>query len=253
MTELALITAADSADAQEKALQQKLSCDLLSAATDHYGFFLKFEAAGLTLYQNHPQAPGGLCVEFSAPDIERRRKQGIRSQGLGKALGLKKLKQATVLDATAGLGRDAFLMAAAGCQLQLLEKSAVVWALLADGLARASRAGGELATISARVQLQHNDFLNIAGQLSQVDIVYLDPMFPQPGKRGKSKKGMFLLQELLGHDEERPELLSAARALAKHRVVVKRARLSPALAGVEPDISFKGSSNRYDVYLNPTP
>jgi 16S rRNA (guanine1516-N2)-methyltransferase len=42
-----------------------------------------------------------------------------------------------VIDGTAGLGKDAFVLAGLGCKVTLVERHPVVVALLADGLARA--------------------------------------------------------------------------------------------------------------------
>ena len=102
------------------------------------------------------------------------------------------------------------------------------------------------------MHLVHADFLEFPLAASSFDVVYLDPMFPADRKSAKSGKGMFLLQELLGYDSDEATLLSKAREVASKRVVVKRGKLSPQLAGAKPDICFRGSSSRFDVYLNLT-
>ena len=45
-----------------------------------------------------------------------------------------------------------------------------------------------------------------------------------------------------------PALLAAALALAANRVVVKRPRKAPAIAGNKPAYALEGQSSRFDIY-----
>lgn len=249
MKSLAILQYGTAPEPREQQLQTSLDCRLLAEDSGEFEFLLQYRPEGLTLFSTRPGAPGGFNVDFSDSALQRRRQQGLKRQDLGKAVGLKHGSEQTILDATAGLGSDAFLLASTGCQLVLLERSPVVAALLADGLLRAVQAGGELAEIAARMRLRQTDFL-VDSDLPEVDVVYLDPMFPKDRKTAKSKKNMFLLQELLGQASDSPLLLQRAKSLARRRVVVKRARHSPLLDDCSPDIQFRGSSSRYDVYLS---
>jgi 16S rRNA (guanine1516-N2)-methyltransferase len=166
-----------------------------------------------------------------------------------KAIGAKGALRPTVLDGTAGLGKDAFLLASLGCEVLLLERSKIVHALLQDGLSRARNSNVELAAITGRMELLYTDFMKFTASEREFDVVYLDPMFPERKKSAKVKKDMALLQQLLGHESDNAKLLEHARKLAKKRVVVKRAKLSPHISSEKPDIEFKGSSSRFDVYL----
>lgn len=214
-----------------------------------FRFILFYEEQGLTLYSTEPDAPGGLCVNFGSRELQRRGRESLKAQNLGKALGLKSLRNPVVLDATAGLGTDSFLFSAAACRVVMLERNPIVHALLADGLDRAASASDAVQAIAARMRLQREDFLHAKLDTDTFDVVYLDPMFPAKKKSARSGKGMFLLQRLIegGADEER--MLDRAMQLARKRVVVKRARLSPVIGDRAPDISYTGSSNRFDVYL----
>ncbi|MEQ8407603.1 MAG: class I SAM-dependent methyltransferase [Gammaproteobacteria bacterium] len=220
-------------------------------------FRLCFTNSGLALQQT-PFLDAGLLIDFSNADLLRRAQESYKKQGLGKAVGIKPGYRPTILDATAGLGKDSFLLASQGCQVTLLERSPVIHALLTDAFARA--AGLEqLAAVMARLQLLAGDFRYSQTKDSSYDVVYLDPMFPVTGKTARVKKSMQLLQGFLQQaeeslteaqrqDEER-QLLQTARSMARKRIVVKRAKLSHDLAGAAPDISFRGKSNRFDVYL----
>ncbi|GAB5498923.1 MAG: class I SAM-dependent methyltransferase [Pseudohongiellaceae bacterium] len=237
-------------EAAQLDLHRKLACPLVAAAeSGAFDFVLRHEAAGLTLYATATNAPGGVRVDFCDPALRRRAADGLRRQDLVKAVGVKGTVRPSVLDATAGLGSDGFLLAAAGCSVQLLERSAVVHALLADGLQRGAAPGSPVADIVARLSLIRDDFIDAKLPVDAVDVVYLDPMFPADRKSARSGKGMYLLQELLGPASDEGRLFTRAIGLASRRVVVKRGKLSPAIADQVADICFRGSSSRYDVYL----
>ena len=239
-------SAAECSD-QELELSALLQVPLLAdtAVPETSEFFLRIEPLGLTLYRNSPKAPGGLRVDFGHPDLRRRSSDKLKQQNLLKAVGLKGGEPLHILDAMAGLGRDAWLLASGGAEVQLLESSPIVFALLQDGFTRSQ------SRVLQRMQLRHGDFFVLADALPQYDVVYLDPMFPATSKQARAKKDMYLLQQLLGNTlVDELGLLDAARKLARRRVVVKRAKLSRWLADQQPDIEFKGSANRYDVYLS---
>lgn len=197
-----------------------------------------------------PDGQGAVSVDFVAGGMAHRlRFGGGRGQPVARAVGIKGDSVPRVLDATAGLGRDAFVLASLGCTMTLLERSPIAWLLLTDGLRRAV-ADPATAAVAARIQLQHVhalDWLREA-EPAQFDVVYLDPMFPEPDKRAKSKKEMAVLQALLGGDTDADALLEPALQVATKRVVVKRPRHAPWLAERKPDFVYEGESTRFDVY-----
>lgn len=152
-----------------------------------------------------------------------------------------------VVDATAGLGQDAFELAWAGCQVTMLERSSVVAALLEDGLARAAR-DPELAPAVGRLRLAVGDAADQLPLLPRPDVVYLDPMYPLSGREGAKNKGMQALRLLLGGDDDAWALLEPARRSATRRVAVKRPLRAPPLAGVPPSGVLRGTTVRYDLY-----
>ena len=205
-------------------------------------FLLRADVAGLELRSLREPGAGPVRVDFSADAIQRRARDALRRQNLVRAVGT----GVEVLDATAGLGRDAFLLANAGNRIQLLERSPVVHALLADGLRRAA-ADQELAPIIERMQLHWMDFRHW-DQERRFDVVYLDPMFPRPDKRARGKKEMVFLQQIAGEGEE-SDLLARALACARGRVVVKRPPREGRIDAQEPSFSYRGRVSRFDVYL----
>lgn len=228
----------------------------LAGAAD---FALQLGADGLQLVELGAAAPGPVRVDFVEGALAHRRLHGGGSgQMVARAVGIQPGVRPTVLDATAGLGRDAFVLAQLGCAVTLIERQRLIAALLADGLRR-GRLDAEVATIVHRMELRQGNAIELmrswAGEPPQV--VFLDPMFPHRDKSALVKKEMRLFRPLVGDDDDAPALLAAALALASHRVVVKRSRKAPAIAGERPGFVLEGKSSRFDIYprksLKPKP
>lgn len=213
-------------------------------------FALQLGDAGLQLVDLGPDAPGPVRVDFVEGAAAHRRLFGGGSgQMIAKAVGIQSGVRPRILDATAGLGRDAFVLASLGCEITLIERQPLVAALLEDGLARAAR-DPEVGSIVARMQLLTGNAVDLLrtwqGEAPQV--IYLDPMFPHRDKSALVKKEMRLFRPLVGDDLDAPALLEAALALASHRVVVKRPRKAPCIDGPKPSHQLEGKSSRYDIY-----
>ncbi|WGL98395.1 16S rRNA (guanine(1516)-N(2))-methyltransferase RsmJ [Arsenophonus sp. aPb] len=194
---------------------------------------------------------GGIYVDFVSGAMRHRRKfGGGRNEAIAKAVGIKKSYLPTIVDATAGLGRDAFVLAALGCQVRLYERHAVVAALLDDGLER-GYADAEIGSwLRQRMTLLHASSINALATLSPApDVVYLDPMYPHRQKSALVKKEMRVFQSLVGNDEDADNLLIPAMTIAKRRVVVKRPNYSSPLAEISPQTTIKTKNHRFDIYL----
>ncbi len=238
------ITAADQATAEQWA--QALGLPLAGQAE----FALQVGVDGLQLQELALSAPGPLRVDFIDGALAHRRQFGGGSgQMIAKAVGIQPGVRPTVLDATAGLGRDAFVLACLDCQVQMIERNPIVAALLADGLRRA-RLDLQVAAIVERMPLLVGDAIELMSVWAAPapQVIHLDPMFPSRDKSALVKKEMRLFKPLVGADDDAPALLAAALALATHRVVVKRARKAPAIRGTAPTYSLEGKSSRYDIY-----
>jgi 16S rRNA (guanine1516-N2)-methyltransferase len=196
-----------------------------------------------------------LYVDFvHGASRHRRLYGGGKGQAIARAVGLKKLRNPRVADLTAGLGRDAFVLASLGCPVTLVERSPVVHALLHDGLERARVCeDAAVREIVSRMRLVHADSREwLAVQGAAFDVIYLDPMFPERRKSALVKKEMRIFQALVGEDEDAAALLEPARALCRSRVVVKRPSRAPFLGGRSPSWSISGKSTRFDIYLAAT-
>lgn len=152
-----------------------------------------------------------------------------------------------IADATAGMGADAFDLAHAGCRVMAMERSPLTWLLLKDGLRRAA-AIPALADTAGRIDLKLGDARELLKEYGPFDVVYLDPMFEGSKKTAGKRKAMRLLHELGAAGGSGEELLSAARAAARLRAVVKRPIRGAHLASAVPSGSLKGRTIRFDLY-----
>ena len=192
-----------------------------------------------------------LKVDFCQGAIGFRGHQNVRNELIVKAvLGRDKQTLPKVLDATAGLGRDSFILAVLGCNVTLLERNPIVAALLKDGLIRYREFAGlsDLQDVAARMNLVVGDFQDPAVHLQPHDIVYLDPMFPHREKSALVKKEMQIFKDIVGPDADSASLLALAKSLAGKRVVVKRPSKAEFLADQKPTYSVSGRSSRFDIY-----
>lgn len=219
-------------------------------------FVVLFDDNGVVLQQTGRKAPGPIMAEFTEGAVDHRRKfGGGKGQMIAKAVGVKAGCYPRVLDATAGLGKDSFVLACLGCQVQMLERSPLVQILLADGLARAQvfarEHDPELWAVMQRMQLMRQDSRTYLASLTaeQIpDVIYLDPMFPERNKAADVKKEMAAFHSIVGKDEDADALLPLALAHVNYRVVVKRPRKAPFLNNQAPSYQLEGKSSRYDIY-----
>lgn len=250
-TEVVITATDDALEAEAQQLATQWGLPFSSNSDAH--FQLQRTPERLQLIEIADDAPGPVFVDFLGGAVgHRHRFGGGRGQPIAKAVGLKGGNNPSVVDATAGLGRDAFVLASLGCRVTMVERSAVVAALLADGLERARDDAEVGPLIRERMCLVHADasrWMNELDEREFPDVVYLDPMFPHKQKSALVKKEMRLFQKLLGVDEEEGALLTAALRIATRRVVVKRPDYAPALADSKPTMQIKGKKHRFDVYV----
>jgi 16S rRNA (guanine1516-N2)-methyltransferase len=193
---------------------------------------------------------GELRVDFVSGAVGHRlRFGGGRGQDLPKAMGLRAGKTPSIIDATAGLGRDAFLLASLGASVTMIERSAEMHALLQDGMARALGEGGEFAEIIKRMTLLHGDAKELLPTL-EGDAILIDPMHPPRKNSALVKKELRQVREIVGTDEDSADLLRVALENAGKRVVLKwPAKADPIEGARACSHQILGKSTRYDVFM----
>ncbi len=214
-----------------------------SASEGDFDFILEFSEGRLQLQD--PLLKNPLFVDFLSGKMQHWRKSGIgRQQPLGKAIGVKTI---SVLDLTAGLGVDAFYLACLGLQVHALERSAIVYELLQDGLRRLRLADdAELLKIAARLTFAHADAISYLQTGGSHEVIYFDPMYPEAKKSALPKKGMQVFRRLIGADLDVDAVLETALQKASRRVVLKRPLTAPTL--LKPTQVFVSKLVRFDMY-----
>ena len=214
--------------------------------------------SGLGLRFTGPNAPGPVRVDFTAGAADHRRHYGGgKKQLIAKAVGIEGAYRPAVLDLTAGLGQDAFVLATLRCRVTLIERHPIVYQLLRDGLQRATEQGDEeLRRIIAGMTLIEADGGQYLRDVSPFpEVVYFDPMFPEQVKTARVKKAMQALHRLVGQDTDAGSVLAQALQRTRYRVVVKRPRKAPGLHQQyrqlnlpEPGLVLAAKTSRYDIY-----
>lgn len=184
-----------------------------------------------------------LFPEFHATRWVRRKHAG-KNQGIIRACkpepGLK------IIDATAGWGRDAAVLASFGANVLMLERHPVMVALLADAL----RCQKEQDKQQLKLSLHAGDavsFLNSLPKNEYPDVIYIDPMHPERSKSALVKKDMQILQQMIGVDEDALSLIALAITRVKKRVVVKWPQKIESLLPANANIG--GKTVRFDIYI----
>lgn len=182
--------------------------------------------------------------------VPRLRADRLSGELLVRAAKLKgKTAEPLAIDATAGMGEDSLLLAAAGFRVQLFECNPVIAALLKDALQRGAQEPA-LKQAIMRMELFEEDSIPALRRLpARPEVVLLDPMFPERRKSALVKKKFQLLHQLERPCANEDELLAAALDASPRKVIVKRPPKGPWLAGRKPDYSLSGKAVRYDCIL----
>ncbi len=243
-------SAKDKAAALSAALGIPLATEL-EPSDDAPSFRLVVSAKRVELREVGRRGAGPVYADFvDGPTGHRIRSTRFGKQPLATAIGLSS-SPIHVVDATAGLGRDAFLLASLGCEVTAIERCPILGALLQDGLNRAARGPQAVRAAAQRISLLIGDARALLPSLAAdaaPGVIYLDPMYPPRKKRALPKKELRICRALVGDDRDAGELFLVAQRVARKRVVVKRPRHAPSLAPT-PHLQIRTKLVRYDVYM----
>lgn len=196
------------------------------------------------------QGVSSLRVDFvSGPVAHRLRFGGGRGQDIAKAMGLRAGKTPKIIDATAGLGRDSFLLASLGAHVTMIERSDDMHSLLADGMQRAAAEGREFSEIIGRMTLLKGDAKDLIPSLSG-EAILVDPMHPPRKNSALVRKELRQVRDIVGTDKDAAELVNLAILHASNRVVLKWPAKADPIVGVRGCThQIRGKSTRYDVFM----
>ena len=208
------------------------------------GLMLLSDQDGLALQQK------GQTLRGNFVSMQKRLRPGnLKTEMLVKAVRIKGMPSPLVIDATAGMGEDSLILAAAGFRVRMYERDPVIAALLADALKRAS-CHPQLSGIIGRMEFHEGDSIAAMKTMNDVpDVVLLDPMFPERQKSSLVKKKFQLLHLLERPCEDEEQLLQAAIDAHPRKIVIKRPVKGSFLADRKPDYSLKGKAIRYDCLV----
>ncbi len=235
-------------------LAELLQVKIVSVSECHnYNPLLLYTEKGLQIQLKHDsstQDTATLSVNFLSEAISYRRQHGGGiKQALARAVGIKPGFRPTVIDATAGLGRDSFLLASLGSRVTMIERSPLLAALLGDGIARAIHARSLPFPVKEMLSLLQGNAATLMQNIPTAHTIYLDPMYPHSRKSALNKLEMRLIRTLVGDDTDAEDLFSVALNHALNRVVVKRPKTAPLLSSFPPSHVIKMKNSRFDVYM----
>ena len=189
------------------------------------------------------------CSFIEGPILHRLKYGKGRGQNLAKEVGFKFNKNRTIIDATAGLGYDAFILASLGANVTLIERSEKIYDLLKAAISEAKLHGGEISKIVNRMNLLFGDSKDILPNIAP-EVVLIDTMYKDRKKSALVKNDMRLVREVVGSDSDHVELINVALNNASKRVVIKQPRYAGALDNIKGcSHQILGKTIRYDVYV----
>jgi len=230
--------------------------DIVNASTP---FVLHYKNNFVELIDQQEQTR--IHVDFITGTLAHRRKYGGgKGQAIAKAIGIKNYKlPLTILDITAGLAKDAFVLACLGCSVTMIERHPIIAELVKNALFHAKTDESFQIIKQQGFNLIKADALhylkNISNKRSTIkpDVIYMDPMYPERKKSASVKKSMQMLQKLICFDSNKvsdeTSLLTQALMVAQKRVVVKRPKGAPTLTDKAPTMCIESKITRYDVYV----
>ena len=163
---------------------------------------------------------------------------------------MKSNKNRNIVDATAGLGYDSFILASLGAKVTLIERSEKMYKILQNGFNEGVSFGGEIKNIINRMNLLFGDSKDVLLKLSP-EVIMIDTMYKDRKKTALVKNNMRLVREIVGPDADYIELLKVALNCAKNRVVLKQPRYADPIEEIRKcSHQILGKTIRYDVFMN---
>ena len=189
------------------------------------------------------------CSFIEGPILHRLKYGKGRGQNLAKAVGMKFNKNRNIIDATAGLGYDSFILASLGAKVTLIERSQKMYELLQNGIDEGKSFGGEIEKIINRMELLFGDSKDILPKLTP-EVIMIDTMYKERKKTALVKNKMRLVREIVGPDTDYIELLEVALNCAKNRVVLKQPRYAEPIKDIKKcSHQIIGKTIRYDIFM----
>jgi 16S rRNA (guanine1516-N2)-methyltransferase len=218
---------------EQRLINQRIEYQDHTSTQVDSGLVLSVTDAGVSVSLPTLKKPYSLSLDEG--QLGRRVAQG--SETLCRVTGASRGQIISIYDATAGLCREAHLMASCGALVSASERSLPLYLIAKEALCRAN----------SSVKLSYQDSSQIT---VNPHVIYLDPMFPKSLKKAAVGKEAVLLRALAHRSDLATEnhLLEWALDSARCRVVVKRPIKAVHFGDREPTASVRGKAIRFDIY-----
>ena len=184
-------------------------------------------------------------VDFLKGSLSWRLKRRDHETLLKKAIG-KKNKNLTIFDGTAGFLSDALIFLALGHKVIACEQSKVLFLLLSDAINRAKIKLNFLDNLN----LIHGNALDVYKIIQNIDVIYLDPMYPRK-KNALRSGGMSDIKNILkleNIDNLGDQIFFDLKNNKFKKIVLKRP-IKSKIIDDSLNYQVKGKSTRFDVYI----
>jgi len=235
-------------------LAERLSLNILPINKATTPFVLNYNKNYTELIDQETNT--AIHIDFLSGSLAHRKKYGGgQGQAIAKAIGIKKYKlPLNVLDVTAGLAKDAYVLACLGCSMTMIERHPIIAELVRTALVEAEKAEEFQEVKQQGFKLIETDAIYYLEKITEFpDVIYMDPMYPERKKKAAVKKNMQILQKLIGHEPSKEidesKLFNLAINKAKKRVVIKRPKGAPSISNTSPTMTIESKITRYDVYV----
>ncbi|WP_343182522.1 class I SAM-dependent methyltransferase [Buchnera aphidicola] len=233
-----------------KSVNKKKIINKWNLIDDQYAkFSLILQANRIELQDNTNKKEKNIWINFNYQNFQQYKKDYKRK--IIKAVKIKKKKKINILDATAGLGKDAFILFSHGYNITMIERNPILSILLEDGLKRGFKDKMIGTLIKKKMKLIYASSININQMnLQKPDVIYIDPMFPSYKQKSLPKKNIKIIKKIVGSDLDSINLFHECMKFSVYKIVVKRPKTSSYISCHKPSYSIKTKKYRFDIYIN---
>lgn len=181
-----------------------------------------------------------ICIDFS--------KYIVENSALLKACRINGNEKIKLLDCTAGLVKDTFVLASNGYSVIAIEKNKTIFNLI-DNAVKIGTKNEYIKKVLDRIKFLNMDSIDfLENSEEKFDCIYLDPMFEESKKSRLVNKNMQIFHKLTDNSDNK-KLFNLAMEKVLKKVVVKRSLYGELLINKTPDFQIKEKTIRFDVYL----
>ena len=182
------------------------------------------------------------AVSISIDFLDEAINNKIKSRLSGKKDIFSKLfpiKNSTLLDCTAGYGRDSYVLRSMGFNITMIENSPIMSLLLNDALKKLKLSNFKMYHGNSYDYLNHSE--------KYYDYIYIDFMFDKLKKNSLSSKNDETLKLISFQENNKNNLIRLAIKKANSRVVVKEPKYS--LSNIlKPEYTIKTKLLNFNIY-----